>query len=45
MRERIKDVGRLKHILDAINTLMEHKDRYAFEEVEADPILSGRDSR
>ena len=39
MRERIKDVGRLKHILDAINTLMEHKDRYTFEEVEADPIL------
>ena len=39
MREKIKDVGRLKHILDAINTLMEHKERYTFEEVEADPIL------
>ena len=26
MRERIKDVGRLKNILDAINTLMEQKD-------------------
>ena len=39
MRERIKDVGRLKHILDAINTLMEQKDRYTFDVVATDPIL------
>lgn len=39
MRERIKDVGRLKHILDAINTLMEQKERYTFDVVATDPIL------
>lgn len=39
MRERIKDIGRLKHILDAINVLLEHKECYTFEEVAADPIL------
>ena len=39
MRERIKDIGRLQHMLDAINTLMEHKERYTFEEVTADPII------
>jgi len=37
MREKIKDIGRLKHILDAINTLTEQKVRYTFEEVVADP--------
>ena len=39
MREKVKDIGRLGHILDAINTLMLHKQRYTFEEVSADPIL------
>ena len=39
MRERIKDVGRLKHILDAINILMEQKERYTFDVVATDPIL------
>ena len=39
MREKIKDSGRLKHILDAINTLMEQKERYTFDEVVADPII------
>ena len=39
MREKIKDIGRLQHMLSAINTLMEHKERYTFEEVTADPII------
>ena len=39
MREKIKDSGRLKHILDAINTLMEQKERYTFDEVVADSII------
>ena len=25
MREKVKDIGRLQHMLYAINTLMEHK--------------------
>lgn len=39
MREKVKDIGRLQHMLNAINTLMEHKERYTFEEVTADPII------
>ena len=32
MREKIKDKGRLEHILNAINTLLTYKDRYIFED-------------
>jgi uncharacterized protein with HEPN domain len=39
MRERIKDKGRLEHILAAINVLMSNKDRYTFDEVKNDPII------
>jgi uncharacterized protein with HEPN domain len=39
MRERIKDKGRLEHILAAINVLMSNKDRYTFDEVKTDPII------
>jgi uncharacterized protein with HEPN domain len=39
MREKVKDIGRLQHMLSAINTLMEHRERYTFEEVTSDPIV------
>ena len=39
MRERIKDKGRLEHILNSINVLLEYKNKYAFPEVENNPIL------
>lgn len=39
MRERIKDKGRLEHILWAINIILDNKDKYTFEQVEADPIV------
>ena len=39
MREKIKDEWRLKHILDAINVLLENKSRYTFGEVAGDSIL------
>lgn len=39
MRERIKDKGRLEHIIAAINVLLENKDNYAYEEVVANPRL------
>lgn len=39
MREKIKDEGRLKHMLDSINVLLENKDRYTYNEVANNPIL------
>lgn len=39
MRERIKDKGRLEHILKSINVLLDNKDRFSYEEVANDPIL------
>ena len=39
MREKIKDEWRLKHILDAIDVLLENKGRYTFEEVAGNSIL------
>lgn len=39
MRERIKDRGRLEHILMAIGNILAHKDRYVFEEIKDDPII------
>lgn len=39
MREKIKDKGRLEHILNSINILLENKKRYSFEEVTNDPII------
>lgn len=39
MRERIKDRGRLEHILAAINVLLDYKDKYSFEEARQNPIV------
>ncbi len=39
MRERVKDRGRLEHILAAINVLLVNKDRYTLDEVKNDPIV------
>ncbi|MBP3668845.1 MAG: DUF86 domain-containing protein [Bacteroides sp.] len=39
MRERIKDKGRLEHILKAIDVLLSNKDRYTFDEMVNDPII------
>lgn len=33
MREKVKDVWRLQHILNSIQVLEENKGRYSFEEV------------
>lgn len=33
MREKVKDKERLTHILNAIDTLIENRDKYRFEEV------------
>lgn len=39
MREKIKDRGRLEHILNSINILLENKERYTFDKVVDDPIV------
>ena len=39
MREKVKDKGRLEHILNAINVLLTNKGRYTFDDVKTDPIV------
>lgn len=39
MREKIRYKGRLAHILDAINVLLENKDKYSLEAISVDPII------
>lgn len=39
MRERVKDKGRLEHILSAINVILDYKGKYTFEEAKANPII------
>lgn len=39
MREKIKDKGRLEHILDAINGIMADKDLYTLEQIKSSTIL------
>ncbi len=39
MREKLRDKGRLEHILKACNDLLVSKDKYQFEIVKDDPIM------
>lgn len=39
MREEIRDLERLNHILDAINVLIENKDKHTFDEMASDAIV------
>ena len=39
MRERVRDKGRLEHILNAIDVLLKNKERYTFDQIVADPIV------
>ena len=39
MREKIKDKGRLEHILSSIDIILNNKNRYEYEDVINDPIL------
>ncbi len=38
MREKVRDKGRIMHMLDASRRIVEHKDSQTFEEFMADPI-------
>ena len=39
MREKIKDKGRLEHILSSIDIILNNKNRYEYEDVIKDPII------
>lgn len=39
MREKVRDKGRLEHILQACDDLLESKDKYEFESVKDDPVI------
>ena len=39
MREKVKDKGRLEHILQACNDLLASKDKYTFDAVKDNPII------
>jgi uncharacterized protein with HEPN domain len=39
MREKIRDKGRLEHILDAINGIGEYRAQYTFEEVSKNRLI------
>ena len=45
MRERIKDSERLKHILEAMNVIIENKEKHSFEEITSDKIIHHIESR
>ena len=39
MREEVRDIERLKHILEAANVLINYKDHHTLEEAQSDPII------
>lgn len=39
MREKVRDHGRLEHILQACNCILANKDKYVFAEIKDDPII------
>lgn len=39
MREKVRDKGRLEHILYACNALLDNKDKYDYESATKDPVV------
>ena len=39
MREEIRDIERLNHILDAIKVLIDNKDKHTIDEMASDTIV------
>ena len=39
MRDKVRDIERLEHMLRAINVLIDYKDGHTLEEAQADPIV------
>ena len=39
MRDEVRDVERLEHMLQAMNVLIDYKSRHSLEEAQADPVV------
>ena len=39
MREKVRDKDRINHIVEAINAIVEYKDKYTLQEAQANPII------
>lgn len=39
MREEVRDIERLRHILEAANVLINYKDHHTLEEAQSDPVV------
>lgn len=39
MREEVRDIERLNHMLEAINVLINYKEHHTLEEAQSDPIV------
>ena len=39
MREKIKDKGRLEHILNAINGILDNRTKYSYHDISNNPII------
>ena len=39
MREKVRDVERLSHMLEAVNVLINYKDHHTLEYAESDPVV------
>ena len=39
MREEVRDIERLSHMLEAINVLINYKDHHTLEDAKSDPVV------
>lgn len=39
MREKVRDIERLEHMMEAINVLMNYKSKHTLDEAQADPVV------
>ena len=39
MREEVRDIERLQHILEATNVLVDYVERHTLEEAQSDPVI------
>ncbi len=39
MREEVRDIERLEHMLEAMKVLIDYKERHTLEEAQADPVV------
>ena len=39
MREEVRDIERLQHILEAASVLIDYQERHTLEEAQSDPVV------